>query len=101
VPFPLIARTVPGPERQKVPSNLSKRHFRKVEVLGQATPMPMVKTTVRAKVRVVERTLRILFHSDAMTALSRHWDDVGARIEAVMIVVGLVPGRRVRARYRH
>jgi hypothetical protein len=54
-------------------------------------PMPMVKTTVSAIVRVVERTLRILVHSDRMTAPSRYRDDVGAGMVDVMMVMDCFP----------
>ena len=49
--------------------------LRRVAALA-TMPMPMVRTIVSASVRVVERTLRILVHSDRMTAPSRYRDVV-------------------------
>ena len=51
------------------------------------TPIPMVKTTVRKSVLVVERTLRILVHSDHIKAPNRYVGVVGAGKVVVMMVI--------------
>ena len=60
---------------------------RPASVEATMTPIPMVKTTVRKSVLVVERTLRILVHSDRIKAPNRYVGVVGAGKVVVMMVI--------------